>query len=197
VKRRFAPQQLQRPYHRKHIAVVLDYGMEVTLRLATPEKLAPEVEELLRPLIGRPIENVSDLLRRLKKLEALDCAYHVYPDAEQFIEDRLFERRIRRTVAAIRNDPAAHPLRTTLLKTPLLPYQLDGVAFAVGAGRAVLADDMGLGKTIQGVGVAEILAREAGISKVLVICPASLKSQWRNEIHRFCDRDVQLITGRT
>ena len=54
---------------------------------------------------------------------------------------------------------------------------------------------MGLGKTIQGVGVAELLAREADISKVLVVCPASLKSQWRNEIHRFCDRNVQLVTG--
>jgi superfamily II DNA/RNA helicase len=28
-----------------------------------------------------------------------------------------------------------------------------------------------------------------------VVCPASLKSQWRNEIHRFCRRDVQLISG--
>jgi N12 class adenine-specific DNA methylase len=64
----------------------------------------------------------------------------------------------------------------------LLPYQLDGIAFAVAAGRAVLADDMGLGKTIQGVGVAEMLAREMGIRKVLVVCPASVKSQWRNEI---------------
>ena len=82
-----------------------------------------------------------------------------------------------------------------LLKFELLPYQLDGIAFAAGAGRAILADDMGLGKTIQGVGMAEILAREAGIRKVLVICPASLKSQWRNEIHRFCDREVQLVIG--
>ncbi|MHC5543071.1 DEAD/DEAH box helicase, partial [Singulisphaera rosea] len=31
--------------------------------------------------------------------------------------------------------------------------------------------------------------------RVLVICPASLKSQWRSEIHRFCDRDVQLVGG--
>jgi SNF2 family DNA or RNA helicase len=54
---------------------------------------------------------------------------------------------------------------------------------------------MGLGKTIQGVGVAELLAREAEVRKVLVVCPASLKSQWRNEIHRFCDRDVQLVGG--
>src|SRR5205085_5112769 len=48
---------------------------------------------------------------------------------------------------------------------------------------------------IQGVGTAVLLAQEAGVRKVLVICPASLKSQWRNEIHRFCDRDVQLIAG--
>src|SRR5260370_24185292 len=54
---------------------------------------------------------------------------------------------------------------------------------------------MGLGKTPQAVGVAELLAREAGIRKVLVICPASLKSQWRNEIGRFGERDVQLIAG--
>jgi SNF2 family DNA or RNA helicase len=56
---------------------------------------------------------------------------------------------------------------------------------------------MGLGKTIQGVGISEFLAREANVSKVLIICPASLKSQWRSEIQRFCDRDVQLISGRT
>src|SRR6266550_2768092 len=54
---------------------------------------------------------------------------------------------------------------------------------------------MGLGKTIQAIGVSELLVREAGISKVLVICPASVKSQWRNEIRRFCDRDCQLIAG--
>ena len=62
-------------------------------------------------------------------------------------------------------DPHNHPLRKTLLKAELLPYQLDGIAFAAGAGRAILADDMGLGKTIQGVGVAEMLAREAGIAR--------------------------------
>src|SRR2546429_9437690 len=96
-------------------------------------------------------------------------------------------------VAEIRRKPESHPLRRELLKAELLPYQLDGIAFAAGAGRAVLADDMGLGKTIQAIGVSELLVREAGISKVLVICPASVKSQWRNEIRRFFDRDCQLI----
>jgi SNF2 family DNA or RNA helicase len=121
----------------------------------------------------------------------------VYPDAEEFIQQRLFQERMRAQTAAIRCDPYNHPLRKSLLKVALLPYQLDGIAFAAGTGRAVLADDMGLGKTIQGVGVAEYLGREAGVRKVLVVCPASLKSQWRSEIYRFCDRDVQLIGGRT
>ena len=119
----------------------------------------------------------------------------VYPDAEELIQRRLFQERMSKRMEEIRSNPAQHPLRTKLLKVQLLPYQLEGIAFAAGTGRAVLADDMGLGKTIQGVGTAEILAREAGISKVLVVCPASLKSQWRNEIERFCDRSVQLVVG--
>src|SRR6185295_832858 len=116
-------------------------------------------------------------------------------DAEEFIQQQLTLERLREKTAAIRRDPAKHPLRTSLLKVALLPYQLDGIAFAASAGRAVLADYMGLGKTMQGVGVAEFLAREADIKKVLIICPASLKSQWRNEINRFCDRRVQLVGG--
>jgi hypothetical protein len=64
-----------------------------------------------------------------------------------------------------------------------------------GAGRAILADDMGLGKTVQGIGTAELLARLAGIERVLVICPASVKSQWRMEIERFTGRECRLVLG--
>jgi SNF2 family DNA or RNA helicase len=54
---------------------------------------------------------------------------------------------------------------------------------------------MGLGKTIQGIGLAELLSREAGIQKVLVICPASVKSQWRGEVLRFSERTCQIVLG--
>ncbi len=197
ARRKFTPAQLRRPYRWRRIEVILDYGPDITLRLAAPERLAPEAEALVRPYLGRSIDDVAALLRALQELEALEQPVSVSPDAEEFIQERLHRERLAELVRAIRRDPAKHPLRTALLKVPLLPYQLDGVAFAAGTGRAVLADDMGLGKTIQAIGTAELLAREADIRKVLVICPASVKSQWRNEIHRFVGRDVQLIAGAT
>src|SRR5439155_20236442 len=154
-----------------------------------------ENASLIKPLQGRAIDDLHDLLQRLARLQKLGQDVTVYPDAEEYIQQRLIQERLRERMAAIRRDPAKHALRTDLLKIPLLPYQLDGIAFAAGAGRAVLADEMGLGKTIQAVGVAEVLAREADIRKVLIVCPASLKSQWRKEIGRFCERDVQLVGG--
>ena len=194
VKRRF-PAAERRPYRRRTASLHLHYGREQTLRLLLPDRLPPEVGPVVRPLKSRPIDDIQGLVRRLDRLEKLGFEVTVYPDAEEYVRQRLFNDRIQSLVAAIRKAPEEHPLRKNLLKVTLLPYQLDGIAFAVGAGRAVLADDMGLGKTIQGIGMAELLRREAGIRKVLVICPASLKSQWRNEIHRFSDRDCQLVLG--
>lgn len=195
VRRRFPADVRRRPYKRTRPSLHLHYGQETTLRLLLPEKLPAEIEPIVRPLKDRPIDDLHGLVTRLGQMERLGYEVTVYPDAEEYIQQRLFHDRLQSLVAAIRKAPEAHPLRKELLKVALLPYQLDGIAFAVGAGRAVLADDMGLGKTIQGVGVAEMLGREAGIRKVLVICPASLKSQWRNEIHRFCNRDCQLVLG--
>ncbi|MEX2559540.1 MAG: SNF2-related protein, partial [Pirellulales bacterium] len=195
AKRRFTARQLQQPPRVAQLALHLRYAGDVTLRLLVPDRLDDEALAIVSSLRDRAIDDVHDLMRRLARLQKLGRDVIVYPDAEEFIQQRLFQDRMRDKMAEIRRDASKHPLRTTLLKVPLLPYQLDGIAFAAGSGRAVLADDMGLGKTIQGVGTAELLAREAGIAKVLVICPASLKSQWRGEIHRFCNRDVQLVSG--
>jgi SNF2 family DNA or RNA helicase len=138
---------------------------------------------------------VPDLVKRIQQIERRGRTIHIYPDAEELIHRGLLIDRIVQRITEIRRKPESHRLRRELLKVDLLPYQLDGIAFAAGAGRAVLADDMGLGKTIQAIGLSEFLAREAGISKVLVVCPASVKAQWRSEIERFCARDCQLISG--
>jgi ERCC4-related helicase len=192
---KFSSRQLSRPYRRTQISVHLTSGERWALRFALPKNLDEAAEKILRPAIDRDLHDVNEVIRRLGKLERTGQQVTVYPDAEEFIQQRLFQERMQSLMEEIRRDPARHPLRKQLLKTELLPYQLDGIAFAIGAGRAVLADDMGLGKTIQGVGVAELLAQQAGIQKVLVICPTSLKSQWRSEIERFSHRSCQLVLG--
>src|SRR5437868_8963669 len=192
LKRRFTETELKRPYHRRTIGVHVQYRDQATLRLLLPERLDPEASEVLGKLRDRDIEDVPDLLKRIQHLERRGRTINIYPDAEEFIQRRLLQDRIARRVAEIRRQPESHPLRRELLKAELLPYQLDGIAFAACAGRAVLADDMGLGKTIQAIGVSELLAREVGISKVLVVCPTSVKSQWQNEIHRLDRKSTRL-----
>ena len=53
--------------------------------------------------------------------------------------------------------------------------------------RALLADEMGLGKTVQAIAACELLAPPRGIERVLVVCPASLKAEWEEQIARFTD----------
>ena len=74
----------------------------------------------------------------------------------------------------------AHLESIASLPTGLLyPHQADGVAFLISKKRAILGDDMGLGKTRQAV-VALQAAVPEGV--ILVVCPASLKLNWKREI---------------
>ena len=196
VRRRFSDSRRNRPYRRRDISVHLSYGEgELELRILLPTHIDDVSSGIVRPIRDRPITDLPDLLKRIRQLEAHDVAVTVYPDAEEYIQTRLLLQRIAAKVGEIRRNPKSHPLRTTLLKVEILPYQLDGIAFAANAGCAILADDMGLGKTLQGIGMAELLAREAGIRKVLVVCPASVKAQWRSEVLRFSGRDCQIVLG--
>jgi superfamily II DNA or RNA helicase len=125
--------------------------------------------------------------------------FRAYDDALDFIAGRRdAERRAARLVQLFPQGPADPGLQA-LLKVPLYPYQAEGALFAVRAGRALIGDDMGLGKTIQAIAATEILARHFGVSRVLVICPTSLKYQWQSEIARFAGRDgenaARVISG--
>ncbi len=82
-----------------------------------------------------------------------------------------------------------------LVKLALLPYQVDGMLHLAFAERALLADDMGLGKTVQAIAACELLRRLHGISRVLVVSPASLKTEWQEQIARFSDLPARIIIG--
>jgi len=125
--------------------------------------------------------------------------FRAYDDALDFIAGRRDAEHRASKLAELFPQGAADPALGGLLKAPLYPYQAEGALFAVRAGRALIGDDMGLGKTVQAIAAMEILARHFDVTRVLVICPTSLKYQWQSEILRFSGRQgenaARIING--
>ena len=78
---------------------------------------------------------------------------------------------------------------------PLFPYQREGMLHLAFTERALLADEMGLGKTIQAIAACALLHRLGQAARVLVVTPASLKSEWEEQIQQFTDLPSQLVFG--
>ncbi len=73
----------------------------------------------------------------------------------------------------------------------LYSHQEIGAKFLIARNGAILADDMGLGKSMQSI----IAALECDAKSVLVVCPSSVKINWKREIQMFCD-DVTIVEGK-
>jgi superfamily II DNA or RNA helicase len=68
-------------------------------------------------------------------------------------------------------------------RVDLLAYQLEpALAVLAGTRRVLIADEVGLGKTIQAGLVAAEIQQRRGAIRALVICPAALCEQWREEL---------------
>ena len=75
---------------------------------------------------------------------------------------------------------------------PPLEHQKEAVQKLVENKKFILADDMGLGKTTSTI----IAALESGSKKVLIICPATLKINWKREIENYSDKTVYIAEGK-
>ena len=59
-----------------------------------------------------------------------------------------------------------------------LPFQRAGIAYALDRRGTLIGDEMGLGKTVQAIGIVNMLP---AATRVLIVCPASLRLNWRAE----------------
>ncbi len=75
---------------------------------------------------------------------------------------------------------------------PPLNHQKESIQKLVENKKYILADDMGLGKTTSTI----IAALETGAKKVLIICPATLKINWKREIENYSDRTIYIAEGK-
>jgi superfamily II DNA or RNA helicase len=79
----------------------------------------------------------------------------------------------------------------------LNPHQIEAAAFALASlptGGAVLADEVGLGKTVEAGLVLAQLAAE-GKPRAIILVPASLRAQWREELRSKFGLDAEVVDG--
>ena len=83
--------------------------------------------------------------------------------------------------------------RLSMSKDPnrrLKSHQKEAVQFLLSRKRCILADDMGVGKTTE----LSVAAVEGNFDATLILCPASLKTQWRDELLWYVpERDITII----
>ena len=85
--------------------------------------------------------------------------------------------------------------RLPFLNHALYDYQVEGMLHLAFKGRAILADDMGLGKTVQAIAAAATLNEAAGVRRVLVVAPTSLKTEWEEQIRKFTNLKYEVLLG--
>lgn len=69
----------------------------------------------------------------------------------------------------------------------LYDHQKAGVEFAINNKRVTLGMAVGLGKTLTAITAGKELLNQGKVKRILVIAPASVKFNWKNEIEQFSD----------
>lgn len=174
-------------------SVYLDYKGERRVRI----RIGGERREEMLVLASRYFDSDLSLLEEkvdefgdfISNAKQLDPEFRCFDDAFDFILQKR-EKKIREKICD------ANPNMTEgLLRVPLYPYQKQGAEFAFRQGRVVIADEMGLGKTIQAIAAAVLLKRHGLVDSVWIICPTSLKYQWKKEIEKFTDEEAEVVEG--
>ena len=179
-----------------YTSVYLSYrGNDRRVKIRIGSTAAKEYRELAKTYFNEfdelsptAYETFGDFLSEAKKL---DDAFRCYKD----VLDYVLEQRERLRRQKVINENYSDEALDSLLHAPLYPYQREGVRFCAKAGRAILADEMGLGKTVQAIATAELLRREQFVGQVVILCPTTLKYQWKREIERFTDATAIVIEG--
>lgn len=107
------------------------------------------------------------------------AALPFWEQADAAAQERLFLRRMEWEASCAteyRGEPVPAPPGMVYM-----PFQLAGIRYALDRAHALIGDEPGLGKTVQAIGVANAI----GARRVLVICPASVRLNWRREIRNW------------
>ena len=95
----------------------------------------------------------------------------------------IVAKSVMKQVGLSKDDTMRYGYIPALIEEKLMPFQREGVKFALrNGGRALLGDEMGLGKTVQALAVLSAYKDEW---PVLIVCPSSLRESWCSAIQEW------------
>jgi superfamily II DNA or RNA helicase/flagellar biosynthesis/type III secretory pathway chaperone len=167
--------------------MALDALQEITYLVGEPTTIAlVEVARAgLSALESRSDQPVEEFKKRSSDYYAiLEEVTDVRPNTEA---NRHFNQELLDKIAA-------QELDTSTIKATLRQYQSFGGKFALTQGRVIIGDEMGLGKTLQAISA--IAHRSlAGANRYLVVCPASVITNWMREVDARSELPIIKIHG--
>jgi len=178
--------------------IFLDYGEKINIRAWVPLDISNNAKKIIGKYFDENnifSKNLSLFANLVDELENLDENVKIYSDVLEYIERQQELNENLEVEAKLLEQLEEGNFELDVIHTKLYPYQIKGVLFAVSRGRVIIGDDMGLGKTVQAIAASEMLERDEGIKKVLIICPASLKYQWKYEIEKFTEKVPLILRG--
>ncbi len=137
------------------------------------------------------LTKVPDKIWIEKLLAESEKAYHVWG---KFFEDGTLNDFWVPKASLIKDNTVKNVVvdYTKYVSRPPMEHQKESIQKLVENKKFILADDMGLGKTTSTI----IAALETGAKKILIICPATLKINWKREIENYSQRPVFIAEGK-
>ncbi len=186
-------------YQPAYTSIYLDYRDNRKVRI----RIGFENEKEFNALVFKYFDDNNALItsnfelfdKILDEASTINTSFRCYPDALSYVLEKRDSSARQAMVREKYSNHSTNGVFDTLIKARLFPFQKEGVCFAASKGRCIIADDMGLGKTIQAIAATELLRKETKISSAFIICPTSLKYQWKSEIQKFTGQDAWVIEG--
>lgn len=185
----FEDKNTRQPY--PFVEIFLDPLNDYLISWYYPHPLPAPVQALIGLYFG-PERHVSPQRTMMFFGFVKEAAKHKQILVRQEVLDKIeheFDRHI------LEQKQESTRLNYSMIRATLYPYQKEGVVFATFRKGVIIADEMGLGKTLQAIAAAVFKKKILGFKKTLIICPASLKAQWKEEIEKFTTEKAGLVEG--
>lgn len=147
------------------------------------------------------LEFIPLKIKILKIIGEIGNSYHCYAQFRQSVKPQLMYINKNNILNPLFDDLNNNPInidfdyfnkKTEKFGRKLKEHQIIGAQFLANKRKAIIADEPGIGKTTTML----VAAIGSGYKKILIICPASIKTTWKREIMYYADEsEINVING--